>query len=337
MSFKILELEEIEAKEYEHYGGNMIPKGCLSILAGQGKAGKSTFMCYLAERLYTEGKTVIVSNEEDAGIIKSRFRPHSKVSIVSFSSNPDASKIKKEDLLEIIDSYDIILVDSMITFNEGKDLNKSGTAEAFLAPFISKVVGTNKSIVFLCHTNKGNGNSLKDMISGSERITSGARHCKVLLLDERNGKRFVADVKDNTGLPEGIKYEIVSERKGEKTVIVKELIPTDEDLDKIVYLNSRDAKIKKWNKELFSKDAKEKKEKLPLSIQRVLKSCGGEEIDPSYVVNELGENERIYFSEQIKKTGNKWVTKTKKGRQVTYHWTEEALEWLREQEDDYPF
>lgn len=337
MSFRILELEEIEAKEYEHYGGNMIPKGCLSVIAGQGKAGKSTFMCYLAERLCTEGKTVIVSNEEDASIIKNRFRSHPKVSVVSFASNPDSSKIKKEDLLKIADFYDIILVDSMVTFNEKRDLNKSGTAEAFLAPFVSKVVGTNKSIVFLCHTNKGNVNSLKDMVSGSERVTSGVRHCKVLIWDERNGKRYVEDVKDNTGLPEGIKYEIISEKKSEKTVVVKELIPTDEDLDKIVYLNSRDAKIKRWNKELFSKDIKEKKEEPPLSIQRVLKSCDGKEIDPSYIINNLGENEQNYFNLQIKKTGDKWVTRTKDGRQVTYHWTEEAIEWLREQDEDYPF
>ena len=331
MSFSIIDQSQVEPKEYEHYGKNMIPKGCVSIIAGQGGAGKSTFMCYMAERLCTEGKTIVVSNEEDAGVIKGRFKSDSKISIASFSSNADNSKITKEDLLSIIDSFDIIFVDSMITFNAGKDLNKSGTAEAFLSPFVSKVVGTNKSLVFLCHTNKGGGNSLKDMVSGSERVVSGVRHCKVLLNDQINGKRYVADVKDNTGLPEGIKYEVISGKKSEKITVVVELVSTDEDMDKIAYLNSKDAKTKKWDREMFAKSSDEELLKAvpPASIQRVLSSCKGKDITPLYITTQMGNNEYNYFSQQVTKTGEKWVTKTKNGKNVTYHFTEQSLEWLK--------
>lgn len=341
MAYKAIEAKDVKAEEYEHFGGNLLPKGCLSILAGSGGAGKSVFMCYLAERLCTEGRVAIVSNEEEASKIKTRLSEDAKITIISFSSNPDNSKLTKEDLLDIVDNYDIVFFDSLITISSDGDLNKASSVESLLSPFISKLAGTNKALMILHHTNKGNASSLKDMVSGSERVTSGVRHCKVLIWDERGDRRFLVNVKDNTGLPWGLKYELLSEKRDEKTTVFIDMVPTEEDMDKIVYLNSEKFKIKMWEKE-YKEEKKEEsdgstKSQLPPSLQRVLKSSNGEDITPNDIISNLGEHEYIYFTNQLRRTGNKWVTKTKNGRQVTYHWTEEAIEWLREQDEDYPF
>lgn len=324
MSYVIQKQREVNAIVYEHYGG-ILPKGCVTIIAGQGSSGKSTLLCYLAEHFSSEAKVVLVSNEEDAGIIRGRLNDDGQVDIISFSANEGHAKITKEDVLEIIDLYDIIFVDSLVTLNGGKDINKSGTAEALLSPFIGKVVGTNKSLVFLHHTNKGGGDSLQDMVSGSERLVSGVRHCRLVLNDRLNNRRFLAMSKDNTGLPL-TNYEIIAAQKTlgcSATIVVTDLVSTTEDMDKIVYMNTRAAKIKLWDKEL----AKMEKTDPPAVIQRVLKHFSGRTITPSDV-QELGVNEYKYFSDAVTKNGDKWVVREKANTFVTYKFTEDALDWL---------
>lgn len=332
MSFRVLKQSEVEPTFYEHYG-QLIPKGAVSIIAGTGGSGKSTFLCWLASYLSHEGKTVIVSNEEAAGVISSRFELDTDVDIISFSENYDSMKIELSDMEEIIERYDIVLVDSLITFNEGKDINKSGTAEAFLSPFVAKVVRTDKAIVFLHHTNKGGGNSRQDMVTGSERLVSGVRHCDLLVWDKINDRRFFIPAKDNTGL-EGIDYEVFSREKdlgnGRIIKVVDRLVETKEDVDKIIYLNSRNAKIKQWDKEMFARAAEEKAPTPPASIARVLRFVEGKDTTPD-TVKSISENEYKYFNNSVKKTGDEWVVKDKNAGKVTYKWTEKALEWLENQ------
>lgn len=332
MSFRVLKQNEVKPTFYEHYG-QLIPKGAVSIIAGTGGSGKSTFLCWLASYLSHEGSAVIVSNEEAAGVISSRFEPDTDVDIISFSENYDAMKIELSDMEEIIERYDIVLVDSLITFNEGKDINKSGTAEAFLSPFVAKVVGTNKAVVFLHHTNKGGGNSRQDMVTGSERLVSGVRHCDLLVWDKINDRRYFIPAKDNTGL-DGADYEIISREKklgnGKTVRVVDRLVETREDVDKIIYLNSRNAKIKQWDKEMFAMAKEEQPPSPPASIARVLKSTKGANTTPDEV-KAISENEYKYFNNSVKNTGDEWVVKDKNAGRTTYKWTEKALEWLENQ------
>lgn len=328
MSVNIVEAKDIEPAFYEHYGG-LFPKGALSIIAGQGGSGKSTLLCYLAETLSSEAKTVIVSNEEDAGVIRSRLSAGSRVGIASFSTNLEHTKITKQDLLEIIGLYDLVLVDSLVTFNDNKDINKAGTAEAFLAPLVAKVVGTDKAVVLLHHTTKGGGETLQDMVSGSERLVSGVRQCRILINDKLHNRRFLGISKDNTGA-DWTNYEVISKAQfatsGSVVVGIERLVPTQEDMDKIVYMNSRAAKIKKWDKEMYASASDDKIEDPPVVIQRVLEKTRARATTPSGL-KALGENEYKYFLSAISRSKEKWVQKKKEGRQVVYHFTELAQEW----------
>lgn len=334
MSVLVNQTKDIGRISYGYYDG-MIPKGCVTIIAGQGSSGKSTLMCYLAEQLCRCAKTVIISNEEPAEIINGRFTNMPPLMIGSFSNNPDNSKITKQDLLGVIKEYDLIFVDSLVTFNEGKDINKAGTAEEFLSPFVSSVANTNKAVVFLHHTNKGGGDTLQDIVSGSERLVSGVRHCKIVINDKLHNRRFLCVAKDNTGLPER-NLEIISTKldfsDGGSTWIISNLVPTTEDMEKVIYENSKAAKIKRWDKKVHN-DITSNKIMVhpPVSIQRILLACNGNSINPLYIKTQLGVNEYKYFTDAISKTGDMWVTKTKNGKEVTYHFTDMAINWLKEQ------
>lgn len=321
-------------ENYGYYDG-LIPKGCVTIIAGQGASGKSTLMCFLASTLERVAKVLIVSNEEPSGIISSRVGKYSTVTIASFTNQPDNRKITRDEVLEAIEDYDLVFVDSLVTFNEGKDINKSGTAEEFLTPFVRAVANSEKAIVFLHHTNKGGGDSLQDIVSGSERLVSGVRHCKIVINDQIHERRFLCVVKDNTNM-KSTNLEILSEElvfpDGGSMTVVRKLVPTTVDIEKIIYENSKASKIKKWDREIFAeRKAQNVMENPPESVKRVLKHFGTNDVLLQDVKADLGENEYAYFCSAIKRTGNKWAEKEKNGREVVYKWTDLALEWLENQ------
>lgn len=320
--------KEGKSENYGYYDG-MIPKGCVTIIAGQGASGKSTLMCYLATTLERVAKTLIVSNEEPFGIIASRVGKYSDVDIASFTQQPNNRKITREELIHSLEDYDLVFVDSLITFNGGKDINKSGTAEEFLEPFVRAVANSEKAIVFLHHTNKGGGDSLQDIVSGSERLVSGVRHCKIVINDQMHERRFLCVVKDNTNM-KSANLEIISEElvfpDGGSMTVIKKLVPTTVDMEKIIYENSKASKIKRWDKEIFAERRKGKiLETPPMSIQKVLLASNGEDVDRAFVDN-MGAYSA--WNSSLSRSGTKWVTKTKVGTRVTYHFTDLAKEWL---------
>lgn len=331
MPRKTVTKQETTPIAYEYYDG-LIPKGCVTIIAGQGESGKSTLMCYLADGIGRNVKTLIVSNEEDSNIIAGRLDMASTAEICSHSDETPPRKITKQELLEFIDSYDVVFVDSLITFNDRKDINRAGTAEAFLYPIVQRVAGSQKAVVFLHHTNKGGGDTLQDIVSGSERLVSGVRHCKIVINDRLNNRRFLAIAKDNTGAPRR-NYEIIANERefqnGGKTWVINKLVVTTEDMDKITYLNSREAKRKQWDKEMYRKDSRQVDISPPEIIQVALIESNGEPIDREFIDEKTGRYSNWTYS--LKTTGDKWVTKTKKGTKVTYHFTDLALEWLENQ------
>ena len=321
-------------ENYGYYDG-MIPKGCVTIIAGQGASGKSTLMCYLASTLERVARVLIVSNEESFGIIASRVGKYSGVKIASFTQQPDNRKITKEEILQALeDDFDLVFVDSLITFNDGKDINKSGTAEEFLTPFVRAVANSDKAIVFLHHTNKGGGDSLQDIVSGSERLVSGVRHCKIVINDQMHGRRFLCVVKDNTNM-KSTNLEIISEElvfpDGGSMTVVKKLVPTTVDMEKIIYENSKASKIKKWDREIFAEQKEKVIEEPPESVKRVLLHFGEREVALQDVKTEMGENEYKYFGTVMNHSKGKWADRIKSGGEVTYKWTEKALEWLENQ------
>ena len=109
--------------------------------------------------------------------------------------------------------------------------------------------------------------------------------------------------------------------------MVSKLVPFQGDIEEIIYRNSQKAKQKKWDKKLLSELREQNKvvETPPAAIQRVLLKFSGESIVRNDIIA-MGEGQN--WDGAIRRTGTKWVTKTKVGTRVTYHFTDLAKEWL---------
>lgn len=333
---RIIKGSEVKPKLYDFWQG-VIPKGCVTLLAGEGGSGKTTLACYFAETISRNAKVLFAEYEEDENYLKSRFDYYTKVDFAVADENTPLPTT--EEIVELLQDYDIIFVDNLRTLAGGKNINKAEKALEVLSPLTNAVKGTEKSIVLLAHTNKGMGDTLKDAVAGSAALVDLVRHCKIVVKDELEGRRFLAVAKDNTNC-DSTPYEIIANDKeieGQAGYIkvVTKLIPTTVDLDEIIIRNSRKFKREMMLKRKQNKPLRELSyEDVPKAIKEVLLASEGEDVTSIFVENHSNIQS---WQSALRKTGTRWITKTKNGRQVTYHWTDEALEWLREQDEDYPF
>lgn len=333
---KIKKASEIETKLYDFWQG-VIPKGCVTLLAGDSGSGKTTLACYFAEVISRNAKVLFIELEEDIGILRSRFDYYTKVDFAA--PDEESPTLTPQEVAKLLENYDIIFVDHLRALAGGRNINKAEKALEVLSPLTQAVRGTDKSIVLLAHTNKGLGDTLKDAVAGSAALVDLVRHCKIVVKDDSEGRRFLAVAKDNTNC-DTTPYEIIANDKeiaGQSGFIkiVTKLIPTTVDLDEIIIRNSR-----KFKKEMMLKKKQGtplkylSAEDVPKAIKEVLLASDGKDVTSTFIEN---HSKIVSWQSALRKTGEKWVTKTKDGRQVTYHWTEEALEWLREQDEEYPF
>ena len=209
MDIEFIEGKYIQPKVYDFFDG-IIPKGCVTLLAGQGESGKTTLACYMADTISRNAKVAFFEAEESENYLVSRLDPETSVCVAHLKNGQ--MQFTTESIIKSLEKFDIIFVDSLRSLAGGKDINRASVAEKFLLPFINATKDTEKSIVFLAHTNKGNQDSIQDMISGSERLVSAVRHCKVVINDRLNGRRFLTIAKDNTNAKR-IDYEILSHEK----------------------------------------------------------------------------------------------------------------------------
>lgn len=327
-------LAEAKPKMWEFYDSNFVPKGKVILLAGQGGSGKSTFMSWLADRISSESvRVLIVSNEEDTGILAARANPFTEVTFASSKDDNESKNITREEIIEELANFDVIFVDSLRTVVKG-DLRHSHIVEEELTPFIQAVAGTEKSIVLLTHTNKGGGDSIQDMINGSERLVSCVRHCNLTINDRIGNRRFITIAKTND--PSGRTVNktfsinpIEREVLGEKILVVNNITPFDEDIDLILYANSSKGKMQRYHKLLFNSDTTSDRKNPPKVIMDVLIACNGKTTNVDFVKKNCSYSSWV---QTLCKPNNKdrWVVRKKRGTFVEYEWTKESLNWLKE-------
>lgn len=247
--------KNVEPRAWEFWNDPFIPKGCVTLLAGQGGSGKSTFMSWLADEVASDNCRVgIISNEEDKGILAARCRMGSRVRLASSQFKGTTGRFKSEDVLNALNDVEIIFIDSLRTITE-YDLRRSENVEKILLPLVNAVVETEKSIVLLTHTNKSGGETLQDMVSGSERLVSGVRHCNLTINDKIGDRRFVSVTKTNCfGEQKTFTYVInpmLIDIKGTKMTVVKNIAPFYDDIEQIVYNNSSKGKQQRYHKLLY--------------------------------------------------------------------------------------
>lgn len=181
LSIKRKSIFESVAKDPEFYCKEWlpIPKGTVTMLSAPGGTGKTWLMLQLAYRIARDGKRVFLWLSEDPeGIVKSRFdtilnkiiRDNGEIDRnlidVSYESpvlmlEPAGRTMKMSSkffaLKRELSEYDVVVMDPMLAFYGG-DENDNSQARIFMQPFLNWVNGGEKSIIFLHHSKKGDGN-----------------------------------------------------------------------------------------------------------------------------------------------------------------------------------
>jgi len=156
-----------------------IPKGTVTLISAPGGTGKTWLILQLAYRIAREGKRVFLWLSEDPeGIVRSRFnailekiiRIHGEIDKNLIEVSYDAPMLLLEGgrgsmkmsskfyaLKRELREYDVIIKDPLLAFYGG-DENDNSQARIFMQPFLDWVKGSEKSIIFLHHSKKGDAN-----------------------------------------------------------------------------------------------------------------------------------------------------------------------------------
>ena len=221
--------------EAENINFNLcFPMGEISIIAGTGGAGKTYMSIYLAMKFCQanpQKKALLWLTEDAKGTIVGRLNYISKHYGMTIPKNlilefttpkllmeKSYGQIKKtadfNTTLDFILNYDLIVLDPLANFNPF-DVNDNKENRTFLNSFREKILKTDKSIVFLHHTNKLSMLPLKSLtqtltheeiatrvfkIQGAAQIVAAARFvCYFETAGDSNYKKLLSVIKSNVG------------------------------------------------------------------------------------------------------------------------------------------
>ena len=205
-----------------------VPRGVVTLLAGNGGVGKGVLVARLVADLSrgqalpgdsarTSLTTLIVRGEgeddlphgwrprlEVAGADLSRVRvgPREDGEPVSFPRDIDAVSARALEL-----GVGLVVIDSLAAVMTG-DLNKSEDVRAVLNRLGRAAAAGGYAVLLLAHTNKGYGYGARDKIAGSTQLVNGSRsvlmvdtHPDDYELDEEERRRVLVVVKMNAAKP----------------------------------------------------------------------------------------------------------------------------------------
>jgi len=162
--FPIKKVTDSTLKPLEWWIEGLVPKESFCLLAGEGGAGKSSYIVYLAEKLAREqGLNVLFITSEGNGGSGYRKRmkdPNSELNNLFWmdlnsDNNPDFEYPSMKDIKDAIDKnhIDVLFIDPITMFANG-DTNKGPQVRKLLSPF-DRLATKHKITIFgLAHFNK---------------------------------------------------------------------------------------------------------------------------------------------------------------------------------------
>lgn len=206
-----------------------IPLGTVTIFAGRGGEGKSTFALHigaqairgeLAGDLFKQRTNfAIISHEDDwATVMVPRLIAASADTNHVFKIGIDVTVDQEThesipalpidiDLLRegLIQSGARVLLIDPITSTIGGDLNKVADVRRALDPLASLAQELEIAVIALMHFSKGTGN-LSDKLSGSHSFRDASRSVLMFATDEESGQRIVSVDKSNYSAERGSSF-----------------------------------------------------------------------------------------------------------------------------------
>ncbi len=215
-------MEEVEEKEPEWLIPEYMPKNQITILAGDGGAGKTTIWCAIAASISSgkpsfleygnpferdPGKVLFFSSEDSAEYtLKGRLRrAGAKLKNVGYLDLKDSRfpeiKFNAPQLEEIIKSYRpaLVIFDPIQGFVPPEiQMGQRNAMRACLSPLIALGEKYGATFLIIVHTNKKQGMYGRNRIADSADIWDIAR--SVLIAGETKDKiRYVSQEKSNYG------------------------------------------------------------------------------------------------------------------------------------------
>ena len=221
---KLVSMDQIEEKEPEWLINDYIPRGQITVLAGDGGSGKTTIWCAIAGAVSSgskcflnednpfagnckPGKVLFFSSEDTAEYtLVGRLRKNGAKleNVLSLSLSEDAfSEIKfdSERLEEIIKEHrpELVLFDPLQSFVPPNiQMGQRNAMRACLNPLIGLGEQYGVTFIIVVHTNKQSGIWGRKRIADSADIWDIAR--SVLIAGEGNdGLRYLSQEKSNYG------------------------------------------------------------------------------------------------------------------------------------------
>ena len=176
--FIIRKICDSEVKPLEWWIEGLVPKEAFCLLAGEGGAGKSSYIVYLAEHLACKGLNVLFITSEGNGGAAYRRRMsdlgtrYDNLFWLDLNSerNPNFDMPTVKEIGEIVDKYkiDVLFLDPITMFAKG-DTNKGQQVRSLLTPFDRLSTSKKMTVFGLAHFNKPekNAKKVKYCITGS--------------------------------------------------------------------------------------------------------------------------------------------------------------------------
>lgn len=193
---------DVVEKEPEFYLKNWlpIPLGTITIISAPGGTGKTWLVVQLALRFILENpnkKVFLWLSEDLESIVKHRMNlicesileaslddRFKNVTITDSAPFPllerekgvYKSSYRFEQIKSELQDYDLVVLDPLLAFY-GADENDNSQARLFMQPFMNWAKDTNKSIIFLHHSNKATGNENSSKTRGAGAFVDACRVC----------------------------------------------------------------------------------------------------------------------------------------------------------------
>jgi len=211
---------EIQSHRQLFLWRDRMPMGTITLFAGSGGVGKSTFALWLLAELQhgrlpgdlegTKATVLYVSVEDDwATVMKPRLKAAGaamdRIYQLAVRSGTDESTGERypllpEDLFAIREAIeetqaDLVIFDPITSTVTGDD-HKRGDVRAVLDPLAQLAQETNTAIVGIMHFKKGAGD-VSDKVSGSHAYRDTARALMLFAKDEQTGEVIMTQDKGN--------------------------------------------------------------------------------------------------------------------------------------------
>lgn len=247
---KLTRADSVKSRRQRWAWADRIPLGTVTVFAGRGGEGKSTFALDLAAKLnhgQLEGDlfqqahpVIVISHEDDPGtVMKPRLLGAGADTAmiyfltiewvndtITYESVPKLP-MDLESLKESIrDTGARLLIVDPITSTINGDLHKVETVRAALDPLNRLAQDLDIAVLAIMHFNKGAGN-VSDKLSGSHAFRDVARSVMLFATDEDTGKRIVTIDKSNYSQERGQSFSFelqsvpVSTDDGAETTVAR--------------------------------------------------------------------------------------------------------------------